>query len=451
MVDERLVHYRKAAESMKQGIFDVILPIGDEDEIGRLGKELLELGKILETKFEEMKTLQVVTEKINAGLFLNDVLNHVYESFRSIIPYDRIGFSLLEEDGGIVRARWARSEAPTMKITDGYRQQLEGSSLQKIITTGNPRIINDLEQYLLEHPQSDSTRRIVEEGMRSSLTCPLIAMGKPIGFMFFSSMRKNTYHDAHVELFMEIAGQLSIIVEKSRLYQQLLELNELKNKFLGIAAHDLRNPIGVIKGYLGIFLAGITGEIPANQREIMERMNMTCEKMLSLVNDLLDVSAIEAGRLELDKKPVDIDEYLGHSCENHRLLAQTKSITINLDLPAGLPVIAFDPNRISQVVDNLITNAIKFSHPHTNITVTARPSDGCVVITVKDEGQGIPREELPKMFTDFGRTSVKPTGGEKSTGLGLAISKRIVNAHGGEIWVESESGKGSSFSFSLPV
>lgn len=451
MVDPRIPKYRDAALAMKRGQFKVEVPLGTEDEVAQLGRALLELGHTLERKFEEINTLAKVTEKINAGLILDEILNHVFDSFRPVIPYNRIGFSLLEEQGTVVRSRWARSDAPEMKIPVNYEAPLQGSSLQQIIESGQPRIINDLEAYLKTHPRSDSTRRIVEEGIRSSLTCPLVAMGKPVGFMFFSSMEANTYENAHVELFLQIAGQLAVIVEKGRLYQRLVELNELKNKFLGIAAHDLRNPIGAVKGYVGILLDGILGEVPESQREIMQKMNKICETMLDLVNNLLDVSAIESGQLRLTPREVDLAGYLRESQEYGSLLAKAKSIEMKMEIEPALPTVVMDPDRINQVIMNLVTNAIKFSHPETAITLKARVVGTEVQISVSDKGQGIPREEIPKIFTEFGRTSVRSTAGEKGVGLGLAIVKRLVEAHGGHIWVESKVGVGSTFTFTLPL
>ena len=455
MVDPRIPKYREAAVAMKAGRFGIEVPIEPEDEVAQLGRALIALDRSIESRFEELRTLVRVTEKINSGLVLDDILNHVYEWFRNIIPYDRIGFSLLAEEGRVVRARWARSEASEMRIGAGYEAPLEGSSLQRILETGQPRILNDLGAYLREHPKSDATRRIVEEGMRSSLTCPLIVMGNPTGFMFFSSARPNTYQDVHVELFRQIAGQLAMTVEKGRLYQQLVDLNDLKNKFLGIAAHDLRSPIGVVTSYLALFLGGFLGEVSEPHRKIMEAMNRTCVSMLSLIDDLLDVSAIESGKLELNCEKVDLGAYLRECHASNKMLTEAKSIELKLDLAATLPGVVMDPSRISQVVNNLIANAAKFSHPQTTITLKARAiregSGEAVEISVADRGQGIPPDEVPKMFTAFGRTSVRPTAGEKSTGLGLAIVKRMVEAHGGRIWVESKVGEGSTFAFTLPV
>ena len=450
MIDPRIFKYLDIAAAMKKGMFDFEIPAGPEDEIGQLGQTLLELGHTLKKQFDQFHMLCKITSQINAGLTLDEILNQIFESFKSLIPYDRIGFSLLEENGHVVRAQWVRSNTATVNITPGYTARMEGSNLQRIVETGQPRIINDLSAYLQAHPESESTRLIVGEGMRSSLTFPLVGMHHPIGFIFFNSRQLNTYQNSHVELFLQIAGQLSMIVEKSRLYEQLIELNQMKNRFLGIAAHDLRSPIAILMNYIEYLLEVHPGKIMESRDNILKKMHSVSEKMLNLVNELLDVNAIEAGRLELKMDTIDLTKYLKECYEENLLLSKAKSIELALDLEAGLPVIVMDPHRIDQVLNNLINNAIKFSYPNTTITLRARVQDQSVVISVQDQGQGIPAQEVDTLFTEFGKTSVRPTAGEKSTGLGLAIVKRIVELHGGRIWVESKVGIGSIFTFTLP-
>jgi signal transduction histidine kinase len=408
-----------------------------------------EVGAALKKQLDEFRLLSQVMQKVNEGLTLIDVLNHIYDSFRGIIPYDRLGFSLLEDEGKTSRAVWIRSEQPDKKIDTGYTARMEGSSLQQIIATGKPRILNDLSKYLRDHPDSESTRRIVADGVLSSLTCPLVSQGKPVGFIFFSSGQANTYNESHVDFFMQIANQLATIVEKGRMYQRLIELNDEKNRFLGIAAHDLRSPLAVVKGFLGLFLGGYLGELPDKQLNYLNKIDGACDRMYTLINDLLDVSAIEAGQLDLKIEPVDTAAYLKANFDANSIIANSKSIEMKLELEPGLPAVAMDSKRIDQVISNLVTNAIKFSYPKTAITLGARRAGGFVEFYVTDQGQGIPADELPKLFTEFGKTSVKPTGGEKSTGLGLAIVKRIVEAHGGSVGVTSNFGKGARFNFQL--
>lgn len=225
--DERIPAYRRAVQAMARGRFrPALMGIVEgppADEVDRLGTALSRLGTALERKFAETNALIQLGEKVNAGLLLGEVLDQMFDSFRSVFPYDRIGCSLLEDDGRTVRAVWTRSLGAAPKLGVGYSAPLAGSSLAHIIETGRPRILNDLEEYLREHPGSHSTRLIVSDGVRSSLTCPLVALGKRVGFAFFSSNRRNTYSERHVELLMLIAGQLSLVVEKGRLYSELLQ------------------------------------------------------------------------------------------------------------------------------------------------------------------------------------------------------------------------------------
>ncbi|MBN2327045.1 MAG: GAF domain-containing sensor histidine kinase [Candidatus Omnitrophica bacterium] len=442
--------YLDAINAMKEGRFDLAIQSEEEGRFDPLGDALNRLSRELKTRYQEAQILSKITEKMNAGLVPEEVLDNIFELFRPIIPYNRIGVGLLEKDGQVVRNIWARSDAERLRISVGYSAPMQGSSLARVIQTGKPRIIDDLEQYLKEHPYSESTQLIVEEGMRSSLTCPLIAKGNPIGFMFFSSMHPRTYADVHVEFFSQIANQLSIVLEKGRMYEELLELNQIKNKFLGIAAHDLRNPLGVIMGYLKLFSQGYFGELKEEQKVVMTKLQNNCDAMLNLITDMLDVSAIESGKLDLNLQVVDVVQFLDECLKTATHLAKGKSIEMSLQIDSGLPKIIFDPNRIQQVVDNLVTNAIKFSESNTAIQIHTSLQEDEIWISVTDQGQGIPEHELGLIFNPFTKISVKPTAGEKSTGLGLAIAKKMVEAHGGKIWVKSEVGEGSTFTFSLP-
>lgn len=454
VADQRITKYREAALEMKQGHFLVDVPAEPVDDVGQLGMALRDLGMTLESRFRELHALTKVTEKINAGLILDEVLEHVYESFRPILPYDRIGFSLLEDDpvqGVLVRARWAKTDYKDRYLKVGFAAPLAGSSLEGIIETGEPRILNDLEAYLHAHPGSQATRLIVSEGVRSSLTCPLVVDGKPVGFMFFSSRYPDTYRNLHVDVFLEIAGQLATIVEKSRMHQELLDLNALKNRFLGMTAHDLRNPLGVVRGWADLMAAGDAGEITEKQREILKHMNGACERMLGMVNDLLDVSVIESGRLDLNLGHVDLEPYLKETHAAQEILASAKKIGLELDLDDELPSISMDRNRMDQVLANLIGNAIKFSPEGSTITIKGEHVGRLVEISVSDQGPGISGDEIDAIFSAFDQGSAKPTGGEASTGLGLMIAKRMVEAHGGRITVTSTPGAGSTFTVSLPL
>ena len=226
MSDARVSLYREAVEALRRGHLDVDIPVGEAGEVSELGEALRALAETLKEQSEQSAMLATITQRVNEGLLIDEVLDQIYENFFSLIPYDRIGLALLEDGQTTVRAFWARSEATQIRLPLGFSAGLAGSSLEDIIRTGQPRILNDLTAYLKDHPDSDSTRRIVAEGMRSSLTCPLVVKNQPVGFLFFSSMERNTYSEAHQALFLQITDQLAMTLEKGRIHQELVEITK---------------------------------------------------------------------------------------------------------------------------------------------------------------------------------------------------------------------------------
>ncbi len=231
---------------------------------------------------------------------------------------------------------------------------------------------------------------------------------------------------------------------------QLRELNNQKNEFLGMAAHDLRNPIAVIQNASSVLSRYSSENLSEKQREFLKKIYDTSKFMLELLNNLLDISKIESGKLELEITKNNYPDFVRKNIEFNRFFATEKDISIDLVLSDAIPLVDFDKNKIEQVLNNLISNAIKYSHPNTMISVEVQREKDFVVTKVIDQGQGIPENELPHIFKPFQKASIKPTAGEKSTGLGLAIVKKIVEGHQGKIGVESEVGKGSTFFFKLP-
>jgi diguanylate cyclase (GGDEF)-like protein len=212
--------------ALKAGRFDVRYPTTEDEGLTPLIEELNELAVTLDRRFRELHRLQEITAEVNKGLFIEDTLTLIYDTFAEFIPYDRIGCALLCDEGARVRSFWSKSRISlSLRLKDGYRATLAGSSLEQVLATGEPRIINDLEAYLAKHPNSLSTRLVLQEGVRSSLTCPLQVEGKGIGFLFFSSASKHTYQKLHQEVFVYLARIVSSIIEKAQLYRQVHELN----------------------------------------------------------------------------------------------------------------------------------------------------------------------------------------------------------------------------------
>jgi two-component system sensor histidine kinase/response regulator len=250
----------------------------------------------------------------------------------------------------------------------------------------------------------------------------------------------------------ELNNQLlnSLVTKYANSISKLVELNQLKNRFLGIAAHDLRNPLISIRGLSEILLTEATGPLTEVQKEYLTIMNTVSNNMLALVNSLLDISVIESGKLDLKIGPHSLEKIIKERIRIYRVLANEKMISLH-ERYSELPPQLFDANRLIQVIDNLLSNAIKFSPPGSNVYASLEKTGENVRVSVRDEGPGITEEDQSRLFEEFQRLKVQPTGGEKSTGLGLAIAKRIIEAHNGTLRADSQVGLGTTFSFTIPI
>jgi signal transduction histidine kinase len=212
-------------------------------------------------------------------------------------------------------------------------------------------------------------------------------------------------------------------LQNQALVQQLSDANTEKNKFLGMCAHDLRNPLASIRGLTEFLGEGSVGPLTPEQKDLIDTIHSASQSMLVLVNELLDVAAIEAGELKLHLEAEDLATLIGKSVALMNMEAAKKKTCVN-SAPAKIAQkLVLDTVKMRQVIDNLLSNAIKYSSPGSTITVTLAvdAAHGTCAFAVQDQGPGIPEDERDRLFKDFSRLSVKPTGGEKSTGLGLAI------------------------------
>ncbi len=405
-----------------------------------------------ETQFRLGRLLTRINRKLSEGRDLEKILDFIFESLNVIFPFDRISIALIEEEGSEkkIRAQWVKSKTPVRYLKQGYCVPLKGSSLEKILMTGKPRIINDLTQYLAEHPNSRSTELIYKDGMRSSLTCPLRAAGENIGVVFFSSTQPGTYKDEHVQTCLEIAEELSVLIEFVRLRQNSNNGGNPQN--LRMILHDLRNPLSVIKGFIEVADELVEADADGEVKKIFSVLKRNTDYMLELLNEISELNKLNGRENHLELRDVDLRVFISELSIRGRELADHKEIGVVVETDSGLPqIVRLDPVGISRVLDNLLSNAIKFSERGTKIQVAIRYQAPYLRFEVTDEGPGIPNSEMPQLFREFGRTSVRPTEGESSTGLGLVIAKKIVEQHGGGISVKSQVGVGSTFYFWIPT
>ena len=246
----------------------------------------------------------------------------------------------------------------------------------------------------------------------------------------------------------ELLARVRTHLELKHARQRLREMNDEKNEFMGIAAHDLRSPLNAVKGYSEMVL-----EDPALGREnaeVIQKIHEAAARMAEMVQNLLDANRIERGELQLQLAPTDLGRLLAAVVEAQRPRATAKQQSIRLQTDPSPVMAQVDPNVMVQVLENLVSNAVKYSPPGKNIFVRLKKEAQAVRVEVQDEGPGLSAGDQQKLFGKFARLSAKPTGGENSTGLGLSIVKRMVEAMNGKVWCESELGKGATFIVTAP-
>lgn len=231
----------------------------------------------------------------------------------------------------------------------------------------------------------------------------------------------------------------------------LEEANRVKDKFLGIAAHDLRNPLAAIQGFVSLLSDGTLGEVNQEQTDALNRIRKSANTMLTLLSELLDVSALRAGKMTFRIERQSPGPTLRDAFDSVTLPALQKEIEIVWQVAEELPEADFDRHRLLEVVSNLLSNAVKYCPRSAKVTLGARQDGERLEIFVSDTGPGIRPEEIGHLFEPFGKLSARPTAGEKSTGLGLSIAKEIVEQHAGQIWAESDLGRGATFRIALPL
>jgi signal transduction histidine kinase/HAMP domain-containing protein len=244
-------------------------------------------------------------------------------------------------------------------------------------------------------------------------------------------------------------GISALYQELERKNVELSKLNRLKDDFVSIVAHELRNPLGVVREAAALILDNLAGPVSEKQKQYLEIIRQTGDRLIHITTDLLDLAKIEAGKIVVNYEPMDILSLARQACEGIALRADKKGLKIAQDLPEGRLEISGDFDKLLQVMINLLSNAFKFTEKG-SITVEVRDLGGEVRCAVKDTGPGISEANLSRLFSKFEQFGKDPGPAEKGSGLGLVISKSIIEAHGGGIWAESELGKGSSFIFTLP-
>ena len=346
----------------------------------------------------------------------------------------------------------ARLNALTQRIAKEYPLTWDSPSrIIDVLRTGEPELLSEVSDAWLEaHVETDAELALVREtGLRSLIIVPLMARETVIGAMTLMGVEtRRPYDAADLQVAGELAFRAAFALENARLYADAQSATRARDEVLGVVSHDLRNPLSAIAMCTNSLLAQ-TPDDDGPQRELLGTVYQSTQWMNRLIQDLLDVSNIEAGRLSVERHSEAVEPIVRRAASMFERQAAERSITLRLVVRDDVPAAHVDAERIVQVLTNLIGNAMKFTDSGGSITVEATPHGNDVMFCVSDTGAGIPPEHLPHVFERYWQA--RRTARKRGSGLGLAISRGIVEAHGGRIDVSSALGAGSTFRFTVPA
>jgi PAS domain S-box-containing protein len=390
---------------------------------------------------------------------LNDV--EILQRLRNLIVpaiADRCVVTLADDPGVEVPLDAAYGASKTHALAENLRESNPVKSYYKslvdqVIQSGQPQLIRAEPHSVLFSDACSSDPENVSSStlpMKSVMIVPLQVRDRILGAISFISCNPHRlYHEPDLRFAEELAWHASLAVDNSRLYDEAQKAIRIRDDLLAIVSHDLRNPLAAI--LMNAQYVMRTGkDEKSDPQERVRRIISSVAVMNRLISDLLDLSKIEAGHLELSKSPLNIDLLVHEITDLMGSIAEEKSISISLELPEKPIRVTADHDRVLQIVSNLVGNAIKFSPNEGKIAVGAKVEADDVIFWVSDKGPGIPKEEISYLFDRYWQAE-NAKNKQTGTGLGLYIAKQMVSAHGGRIWASSEPGKGSTFYFTLPI
>jgi signal transduction histidine kinase/putative methionine-R-sulfoxide reductase with GAF domain len=409
-----------------------------------------ELAESLEQQTATSEVLKVISR---STFNLQTVLNTLTESAAQLCEADMTQIMRPREDGFYSAASYGHTSDYAEYIKNFTFPPGRGSVTGRVLLEGRPTQIPDVladSDYNVPLPKQLG-------GWRTHLGVPLLREGKPIGVILLSRKTVKPFDAKQIGLVTTFADQAVIAIENVRLFdeiqdksRQLEEASQHKSQFLANMSHELRTPLNAILGYTELMADGAYGEPSEKMLGILKRLEANGRHLLGLINDVLDLSKIEAGQLVLELSDYSVQDIVQTVRSTLEPLAADKKLAFKLEMGPELPPGRGDGRRLTQVLINLVGNAIKFTDAG-EVAIKAEANNGAFYVSVRDTGPGISAADQAKLFQEFQQADNAITKKKGGTGLGLAISKRIIEMHGGRIWVDSMVGQGSTFSFTLPV
>jgi signal transduction histidine kinase len=423
----------------------------------RLFKELDERTKELTRSVGELKALGEVGQAVSSTLDLETVLT-------SIVSH---AVQLSGTDGGAIYEYDEPSEEFLLRATDHMEEELitalraspprlGDGVVGRAAASREPVQVPDI---LEEHAYTPRMRHLLERfGFRASLGVPLLREDRIIGGLVVRRKSTGEFRPEVIELLKTFATQSVLAIQNARLFREIEDksrqieaANRHKSEFLANMSHELRTPLNAIIGFSEVLGERLFGELNEKQAEYTEDILSSGRHLLSLINEILDLAKVEAGRMELELAPFDLPLAIDNTRTFVRERATRHGITVDVAIDERLGDFIGDERKIKQILLNLLSNAVKFTPEGGRIGINAIQSNGAVEISVTDTGIGIAPEDQPRIFEEFRQVGSDYEHKSEGTGLGLTLAKKFVELHGGKIWVTSAVGKGSTFTFSLPI
>jgi signal transduction histidine kinase/CheY-like chemotaxis protein/HAMP domain-containing protein len=478
-----IIDMTRAAEKIADGDLSVQAEVRSTDEIGTLGtafnsmttqlRDLVETLEIrvrertqqlavqnesLQLRSRQLQTVAEVARSIVSTREVDTLLNQVTRLVSDRFGFYHAGIFLLDENNEYAVLRAANSEGGRRMLDRRHRLRVGQVGIVGYVTgTGEPRIATDVgeDAVFFNNPDLPATR--------SEMALPLKLGGVIIGALDVQSTESNAFTEADVTLFTTLADQISVAIENANAYEisqqtleEMKELDRVKSQFLANMSHELRTPLNSVIGFSRVILKGIDGPINETQEQDITAIYNSGLHLLNMINEILDLSKIEAGKMELQIDDVEISNVVNNAVNSASGLIKGKPIQLVTRVEPDLPSIKGDELRLSQILTNLLGNAVKFTEKG-SITIEAglhHTEDNAdeILITVADTGIGIAPEDQGKLFQRFSQVDDSPTRRTGGTGLGLSIARSLVELHGGRIGLlSSDTNLGSTFYFTIPV
>ena len=403
----------------------------------------------IKTRLDELKN------ELGKGLALEEIMGSIWKISGSILPHDRIGLSFIDKDGQRVTAQHFICDYPESGIflDNGYSDDLAHSSLKEILEKKSARIIHDLKHYLSENPDSRSTKLLIKEKVASNLTLPLMVDNREVGFLFFSSRKKNAFSREHADILLAVLDIMAQNIEKVWLIKKMEGINRDYLNMLGFVSHEMKSPLAAMMTVGTTYLKGYTGKVDPDARTIIEKMLKISGYMVNMVKNYLDMSRLESGEMKYNpRKGVKfIGDVLDFAMDTVEPRARERGNTWIKSLPETDIELVGDTDLLRIVAINLLDNAIKYGMENTGIQIELKKEKNRLVFMVENSGVGFSKDQSRNLFKRFSRLKQKGLEDRRGSGLGLYLTWWIVQKHGGRIKAESKPGQWARFTVTLKI